>query len=367
MKKWWISLLLLTFVWAALGCAEERGRYTYIDAENYIRSLYLTGKGRLSDDRYWYAGTTREKEPWLLISDSMGNVIDQRIVAVAKKEQVIEGINVSDEGVLIGLVDMGTLKGMIMYKDHDGKTRYTELGQSNVFEYTPTEDGGLIAQCVWYNEDETLCALQIMRIDADGAIRYDIIEEPVEIAVDRGALTQSCLREEGGRVYALLVEGIPAHSGTREELICYDENGKEVWRAAIPDSENLGIEDVMVDGENIYLIGYRGEWLSEYILGNRKALVLCYSQDGTQKWVYTASDVQEFRYGGAGGGLCVAGEMLDDRWTFLVLSDGGREIFRGDMEAVRCYMQKIFVTEDRRILILGTTDEKLTIRELTYE
>ena len=30
-------------------------------------------------------------------------------------------------------------------------------------------------------------------------------------------------------------------------------------------------------------------------------------------------------------------------------------------------MQKIFVTEDRRILILGTTDEKLTIRELTYE
>ena len=85
MKKWWISLLLLTFVWAALGCAEELGSYTYIDAENYIRSLYLTGKGRLSDDRYWYAGTTREKEPWLLISDSTGNVIDQRIVAVAKK------------------------------------------------------------------------------------------------------------------------------------------------------------------------------------------------------------------------------------------------------------------------------------------
>ena len=77
--------------------------------------------------------------------------------------------------------------------------------------------------------------------------------------------------------------------------------------------------------------------------------------------------MQEFRYGGAGNGLCVAGEMLDDRWTFLVLSDCGREIFRGDMEAERCYMQKIFVTEDRRILVLGATDEKLTIRELTYE
>lgn len=367
MKRLIISILLLRCISAMSCCAEEMESAKYIGVEKYIRPPYLTCSTMISEDRYWYSGTTEEQEPWILISDSAGEVIYQGILSVEREQQVIKGVNVSNQGVLIGLVDAETQNGMIMYQNNEGKTRYTELGNSNVLRYAPTDRGGLIAQCVLYNEDSTLCAPQLISVDEKGTVCYDIIGKPVESRIDQGALTFSLIGEEDGRVYVLEVQGTSEGSSTREELICYDEKGKEAWRTAIPNSENLWIHDLMVDGNNVYLVGYTGEWESSYVLGNRKGLVLCYSKDGMQQWVHIVSEVQEFRYGGAGSGMCVAGQMVDNRWKFLVMSDQGQEIYWSDFEAENCYMQKVYVTKDKEIVILGIADEKLIIKELAYE
>lgn len=359
--------LLVQLASSAICSAEGLDNCTYIDAEKYIRPSYLTCSGMLSDDRYWYSGTTKEQEPWILISDSMGNVIDQRIVPVDRKRHIIKGLNMSNQGVLIGLIDSATQKGMIMHRDSEGRTNYTDLGNTNVYEYTPTGDGGLIAQCVWYNSDATLCAPQIVKINGDGLIQYDIIDKPVKVNTDRGALTRSIICENNGSVYALQVHGIPEKSGTKEILICFDYYGQETWRTAIPDSEDIEIQEVMVDGENIYLVGYIGEWMSEYVIGNRKGIVICYSQDGKQKWMYSASDAEEFQHGSAENGLCVVGQMIDDKWRLWVISDQGKDIFRADIEAENCYMQKICITKDQKMIILGITNDKLLLKEMVYE
>lgn len=367
MKRRIISILLLQLVSMTVCFAEEVENVIYIDAEKYIRPSYLSCATMISEDRYWYSGTTEKQEPWILISDSAGEVIYQGIVPVERKQQIIKGVNVSDQGVLIGLVDAVTQNGMIMYRDKEGKTKYTELGNSNVYKYVPTDHGGLIAQCVWYDEDAILCAPQIISINAEGSVAYDIIGTPVESRIDQGALTCSLISEENGRVYALEVHGVPEGVGTKEELACYDENGDEVWRTTILNSENLWIHDVVTDGGSVYLVGYIGEWESKYVLGNRKGIVICYSKDGVRRWERIVSRVQEFRYGGAGNGVCVAGQMVDNRWRYLVMSDQGQEIYCGDFEAENCYMQKICVTEDKRIVVMGITDEKLIMKELAYE
>lgn len=371
-----IAILMCSLLAAPLAMAQEAPiaaeyqaatpKVIFLNNDGGYNARSLTATLYVSDDEIWLSGLANSKGSYLIEANIRGDTINNMTFLDAPgSNPIIQCISKVEDALLLGFIDADNQAGTFGLLSGNGNISYVSIQNSvKLTSMTPTAKG-ILALGVSFDEKEDVTTLHAYHFNASGSTDFEKIIYTAKMSEDMYYLSSSIGCELNGQYFFRVNAGVPGRLQAERTLICLSSEGDEQWRALLP--EGFAAERISASDQSIYLFGVWGSIDENDVLVNRKAAVVCYSADGTEKWSKTFEQPDMFHFGASTEGVCVAASGIEGPGTWRLCTINANGIIQS-LTSVEfsdeMHVRGVFSSAVGESIILGTTDMQLFILDL---
>lgn len=339
----------------------------YIDVPSGINPRLLNVTLYVSEDEIWYGGTAAPSGSWLIQTNTNADILSEREFPDAPGNYpVVHCISKIDNTLMLGFIDAENQRGTVgILSLTNDRIRYTSIDSNvKVMKIVSTANGLLVIGVI-YNTDQNTSTLYFALIDNNGRTIFSKKVTTVDMTIDRYALASSLCCSSNDQYYVLAKTWEATRPFAGCELYCFDQQGTLEWQTKLP--ENVVIQELSAADGNIYALGASGDISTEGLLINKKATILCYSEQGSEKWHKSCNILSRFTNGTSAEGACLATNVeAGICYVYTTHSDGSlQNSIQFDCGA-QFYPQGIYRSIKGSTILLVMTEEQLFFCDIEY-
>ena len=332
-----------TTTFKALTCQVE-----YID---YV-TVALSDALYVSEDEMWYGGRLTEGS-YLFTTDDTGKILYQtEIVGIpGLQDPTIQCMTKSQDKLYLGLFDAGIQAGAVAVLSN-GAFSFYQLpeGEKVSLDSMSACDQGISFLSISYGEG--FSDIYFSRYENEELVLRVHIGTTTHV---NSLLDTGICYSNGSKHYMIQYGRIAGRLQRDSYLLCLNNEGVVEWKIPLPNKTY--INRITACQDHVYLSGLSGN-LNEYDeLVDHKALLLCYSQDGSKQWEYSREEFSEFHLEAVNerGVYCSTNSYPSGNYSLIQLSSAGECLNMVYLPESSClYVKGLWQEENGSIVLLGS-------------